>query len=282
MDCSTLINCCFMKRKYFGLTAMLLLTLMFSCKKDRLQVIDEPLDLSPVAQVKYYNFAVSGPAVNFFANNTKVGALSSATGSESTTGVTYGSVVPSSSYSIITPGTYTFKSQLSGTNADPNRVISSVQATVEAGKAYTLFTAGTYNATAKTTEAFVLEDKIPAVDYTTAYVRFVNTTPNGTGAQNLYAKNTVTGAEVPIAVSTNGIAYKGASEFVKVPIGIYELITRYAATPTTNLIIRNGTTNGTVAFVGGRVYTIASRGDITLSQTGTSTNRPLLDNTPNR
>jgi len=36
-----------------------------------------------------------------------------------------------------------------------------------------------------------------------------------------------------------------------------------------------------VSFIGGRVYTIGARGDITITST-TATNRPFLDNTANR
>ena len=36
-----------------------------------------------------------------------------------------------------------------------------------------------------------------------------------------------------------------------------------------------------VSFLGGRIYTIGARGDITVTST-TATNRPILDNTANR
>jgi hypothetical protein len=46
---------------------------------------------------------------------------------------------------------------------------------------------------------------------------------------------------------------------------------------TTPLVIRTA-----VAFSVGRIYTITLRGDATLPSTGTSANRPILDNTLNR
>jgi hypothetical protein len=60
-----------------------------------------------------------------------------------------------------------------------------------------------------------------------------------------------------------------------VPQGVYNLFARYADS-TTDKVIRTG-----VSLIGGRVYTIGARGDITVIST-TATNRPFLDQTANR
>jgi hypothetical protein len=265
-----------MKKLHIALTALLLTTILYSCKKDGVQTIDQIIEAS-TPQIKYFNFGVNAPAANFYANGVKVSAALSATGTESTSGVTSGGVYPASNYSLLNAGTYTFEARLpSSATADPDLSIASLSGTLEANKFYTLYLCGLY--TNKRSDAFIVEDKLPAVDYNVAYVRFVNTVPNATSNLSLYAHNTLAATGVDLLVANN-IAYKSASNFVPVPIGTYELFARYPSAPTVNVISRNGTSS--VAFVGGKVYTIGSRGDITVTA-ATATNRPQLDNTANR
>lgn len=258
---------------------MLLSALLYSCKKDGVQVIDEKVDASTTAQIKYFNFGVNAPSANFYANNVKVSGISSATGTESTSGTISGGVYPSSNYSYLAAGTYTFKAQLpSSLTVDPNLAIANLSATVENNKYYSLYLCGLYNTTDKKSDVFIVEDKLPAVDYNVAYVRFVNTVPNAASGINLYVRNTLITPAIDFLVATN-IPYKGASEFVPVPVGTYELYGRYPNATTVNVITRNGTSS--VAFAGGKVYTIGARGDISVTST-TATNRAQFDNTSNR
>lgn len=271
-----------MKRIYLSLTTVLFAVILNSCTKNDLVNIDQPLPANS-AQIKYYNFGVNAPSVNYYANSVKVAATLSATGAESTAGITSGSVYPVSNYSLLSGGTYEIKAQLPSTVIiDPNLVINSFNATIENNKYYSYYTCGIYNTTTKKADAFMIEDKLPAIDYNVAYVRFVNTVPNAPSNFNLYVRNTLITPATDVLVATN-IPYKGASEFITVSGGTYELYARYSTTPTVNTIPRNGTVGGaTVAFAPGKVYTISSRGDITVSTAGTATNRPLLDNTANR
>lgn len=250
-----------------------------SCKKDNtLKVIDIPLDEANSARIKYFNFASSAPSVNFYANGVKVAGVLSATGSESTAGITYGSVYPSANYSVITGGTYKVNAQIpANAAANPNVSITEINATLANGKYYSLYTSGLYTSATKTSESFYVEDKLPAMNNALTYVRFVNAISNGTQPMNLVVKNTVTNVETVVATN---IAYKTGSEFVGVPFGIYELYVRYPSS-STNIISRNASTNGTVALQAGRTYTVGSRGDMTVTS-ATATNRPLLDNTANR
>jgi hypothetical protein len=268
-----------MKKRYLFITAALLSSMIYSCKKNAYQIIDKTVDPTTTAQIKFFNFGVNAPSMNFYASGTKISAVSSATGIESTTGTASGGVFPASNYSLISQGTYSFTGQLpSSLTTDANLTVLTTPGTLTNGNYYTLYACGLYNTTAKTSDAFIVQDKLPAIDYTVAYVRFVNTVPNAPNAFNFYVKNTTTAAETLVATS---IAYKAASDFIAVPIGVYELYVRYPAAPTVNVISRNAAVTGTVSFVGGKVYTLGARGDITVTST-TATNRPQIDNTANR
>ena len=251
-----------------AIAAALMAVLLTACDKDAVQEIGGPV---PGSYIKFFNFGVNAPSVNFYANDEKITAIQSTTGTESTLGVAYGAVGASGFYSAVDPGQYTLTGRISATT-DKDLTISTVTATLEDGKRYSFYMSGFYNTTTKTVEGFVVEDAYPAeIDYSTAYVRFVNAISNA-NPMTMYVKNTTTQAEVAVG----GVAaYKSAGAFTAVPPGVYDLSTRYAG-QTTNAIARTG-----VSFSAGRVYTITARGDITVTST-TATNRPFLDNTTNR
>lgn len=234
------------------------------CDKNAVQDITEP---SPgEARIKFFNFGVSSPGVNFYANTQKMTAISSGTGVESTTGVNYGSAGAGGLYMAVAPGSYTLAGKIAAAT-DKDLAISGVTVTLDAGKYYSFYQSGKYDTGTKKVDAFVVEDPLPAqFDYTIAYVRFVNAVYNAS-AMTLYAKNTTTLAEVAVGGS---VAYKSGGAFVAVPQGTYDLGARYAGV-TTNALSRPA-----VSFVAGRVYTITARGDIATSST------LFLDNTTNR
>ena len=153
---------------------------------------------------------------------------------------------------------------------DKDLAISNVSATIAAGKAYSYYISGIYSTTAKTADAFIVEDAIPAQDYAVAYVRFVNAISNSQ-PMTLSIKNAETAAVTAIG---SAVAYKSGGAFLAVPPGVYDLSTRVTGAST------DAITRTAVTFTDGRIYTIASRGDITVTGT-TSANRPQLDNTAN-
>jgi hypothetical protein len=252
-----------MKRKYIYLFALLSSFAFTSCEKNAIQSIDNP---PSGAKIKFFNFSVGSPVVNFYANDTKVTAASSATGIESGTGgVAYGSAGPSSNYAQISVGTYTLKGVRPSTAlVDPNAIVSTLSAALAEGKYYSFYQAGIYNTATKSSDAFILEDNIPELDTTAAYVRFVHGVSNAT-AMNFIVFNTVSSTESTVA---DNIVYKSGSAFVKIPQGIYNLYGRYPATPLVNTVSR-----ANVSFLRGRVYTLTSRGNISAA---------AFDNTPNR
>jgi hypothetical protein len=264
---------------YRSIAMLLGAATLAACGENAVQQISAP---ATGANIMFFNFAVATPpaatpGVNFYGNDVKLTAISSTTGAESTTGTTSGGVASGGLYTQVTPGQYTLTGRVAAAT-DNGLAIAKLSATsLEDGKHYSFFMTGYWNAATKTTDAFIVEDAIPAtIDNTSAYVRFVNAAVNGTAAgsdpQTLYLKNTVTGVEVPVG---NAVAYKSAGAYVALPTAVYDVATRYAGS-TTNVILRTA-----LSLLPGRVYTISEFGDVTVTST-TAINRIRLDATANR
>jgi hypothetical protein len=234
------------------------------------------------ARIKFHNFSPSSVGVNFFANDVKMTAISTSActplptvdslkvkcqeaGIESATGVVYGTctagacsggLASAGLYAAIAPGQYTLTAKM----AAKDTIVSTVAQTIENDKYYSFFMSGIYNTTTKTAEAFIVEDPIPTgtIDFTVAHVRFVNAISNGTGDLNLFATNTTTATETAVG---SAVAYKAANAFMTLPAGTYDLRVRYTGVAT-NLITRTG-----LSLVGGRVYTVTTRGSTATAST---------------
>lgn len=273
-------------KKYQSIAALFFAAALASCnyEKNAVQDITGPL---PSAGIRFFNFGVNAPAVNFFAGDTKVTAISSAactlppisdactsTGVESINGVVYGGVGSGGLYSGFTPGQYTFSGRIAATT-DNGVAISTAPGTLTDGKKYSYYQSGVYNTTTKKVDAFVVEDPFPTeIDWSVATVRFVHAIYNA-NPMTLYATD-ATGKEFVLGGS---VAYKAAGAFTTLPTAVYTLSTRYAGSST------NAMSRTLVTFVAGRVYTITARGDITVTPTTTTclvTNVTCLDNSLNR
>lgn len=270
-----------MKTQY-KILALLCAAMLAGCGSEGVQDITAPeLD---GARIKFFNFAVGAPGVNFYANDLKVTAVTSSscsiltdanreqcttTGGESTTGTNFGGVGSGGNYAQIAPGQYTFSARIAAAT-DKNLAISTVSATLEVGKAYSFYQSGFYDPETKTADAFIVEDPvIPNFDWSVAYVRFVNAISNSE-PMTLSVTDPNTGAEQAMG---GAVAYKNAGVFTAVPAGVYNLGTRTADAAS------NAISRASVSFLAGRVYTITARGDIEAT-TGTAV--PFLDNTTNR
>jgi hypothetical protein len=254
--------------RFRSIATLLCVVALTACEKNAVQDITGTL---PGARVKFFNFGVGAPSVNFYANNSKVTAVTSATGVESVVGVAFGGVGSGGFYSAIEPGAYSFTGRISAA-VDKDLIISTAAATLADGKAYSYYISGIYNTVDKKADAFVLEDAfVDTLDYTVAYVRFVNAISNAS-PMTLHARNPTSGVELPIG---GAVAYRSGGAFIAVPGAVYDLSTRYVGSPT-NVISRTA-----VSFSVGKVYTISARGDITVTSTTLAT-RPQLDNTANR
>lgn len=233
-----------------------------ACEKNGVQDIT---GTPPGASVMFFNFGVGAPAVNFYANDTKMTAISSSSGVESTKGTNYGGVGAGGNYTGIAPGQYTLSGRIAADTA-AHPAISSLSADLADGKYYSFYQSGVYDAGANTVDAFIVEDPLPPQDFTVAYVRFVNTISNS-DPMTLYATNETTSEETAVGAE---ISYKGAGDFTALPAGVYDLATRTSGSAT-NVITRTA-----VSLSGGKVYTISAVGDMTVVDS------PYLDNTSNR
>jgi hypothetical protein len=252
--------------------AMLLgVVALAGCDKDAVQIssITAPVN---GARVKFFNFGINAPQVNFYAGANKVTAISSTTTVESTTGVAYGAVAAGNSYMVIPPGQTSFSGRIAAA-VDKDLPISTISRTLENGKAYSVYMSGFYNTTTKQVEGFAVEDQFPdSINYSSALIRFVNASPNSQPLQ-LSARSSAGTDEVAVG---GPVAYAAAGAFVALPLGSYDLLARTAGA-TTPFVTRT-----LVTLLPGRVYTITVRGDATLPSTGTAVNRPFLDNSTNR
>jgi hypothetical protein len=254
-------------------------------KNSRQEDITSPVN--PVgAYVRFFNYGVTSPGVNFYANTQKVTAVSTGscygllptdtatinkcqtTGIESTTGTAYNAAANGALYAQIAPGQYTFAGEIAAAT-NHGLAISTVSATVADQKFYSYYQTGVYNATTKQADAFLVEDPIPAItDQTVAYVRLVNALPgsspmtlSGTNEDSTKAKVTIGGP----------VAYKTAGTFTTVKAGVYDLTTTGGGVANPSLT--------SVSFLAGHVYSVAARGDYNST---VDANKPGLTSTGNR
>ncbi len=254
-------------KRYAALAALFFAGALTTCDKNAIQSIDGP---TPASRIKFFNFGVNAPGVNFYADDTKVTAVLSATGAESVNGTTYGGVGSGGFYSGIAPGQHTFKGKIAAAT-DKDLAISSLPASIADGKYYSYYLSGFYSTATKSVESFIIEDPVPALDNSVAYVRFVNAISNSS-PMVLSAKNTTSGVVTAVG---DAIAYKSGGAFVALPNGVYDIATRVTGAST------DAITRTALSFSAGRVYTIGARGDMTVVSS-TATTRPFLDNTTNR
>src|SRR5438045_8864281 len=75
--------------RYTSIAALLFAGLISACGKKEVQDL---VGTAPQARIRFLNFGVNAPSVNFYANTTKMTAVQSTTGTAATTGVAYGGV----------------------------------------------------------------------------------------------------------------------------------------------------------------------------------------------
>jgi|GEM_PF-293870 hypothetical protein len=248
-------------------------------------------EAAPASAVKFFNFGVNAPSVNFYANDIKITAANATSctplpappadstcrsrGVESTNGTAFGSGAAGGFYVGLAPGQYTFTGRVTAAT-DNGLAIATVPLALAEGRNYSVYLTGFYNTAAKQSDAFVVEDPIPtALSGDSTYLRFVHAIPNA-GPLVLFARTQTTPVvEFPVGAA---VAYKGAGNFVAVPFrgsGQLDFVVRAAGSNATVASVTG------VAIIGARVYTVAARGDATVTST-TAATRPQLTTTANR
>ncbi|WP_410220918.1 hypothetical protein [Pedobacter sp.] len=257
------------------------ITCFIGCEKNAVEDITVPYN---GALFKFYNFALSSPTVNAYANNTKFTAIASLTGTESAAGTSAGGVAPARGYSLVQAGsnivfrvvTPSTMAASATTGFGPNLEIASVTASIEDGKNYSFYASGVFNKTTQKADCFIIEDKLPQPDSSASYIRLVNPGHN-TSTLSLEITRTFklpdgsTATEVTTPIT--GVAYKAASPFVKVAPGSYTLKLTDQATG-------KSVTRAATGFAKNRVYTFTLRGDLISGVASSPT--LFLDFTENR
>src|SRR5688572_7016817 len=154
MDHRTVTN---MTRLKSGLL-LLSVVMLASCDYEK-NAVQDIAGVPAASGIRFFNFGPIAPALcpatsptpvcaglNFYANDTKMTAVSTATcstgavseactttGAEATTGLVYGGVGGGGLYSSIDPGQYTFTARIAAT-VDKNLAVASTTATIDAGK----------------------------------------------------------------------------------------------------------------------------------------------------
>jgi hypothetical protein len=242
-----------------ALAALLSVAALAACEKNAVQDIAAP---ATGAFVRFQNFGVNVPGVNFYANDQKLTAISATgctppvdarcttTGIESTTGVAYRALGSGGNYAQLAPAQYTLSSRIAAAT-DNGLPVSSITTALADGKFYSYFVSGIYNTTTKKADAFIVEDLLPtSFDYTKAYIRIVNASSN---APTISATTKLQGSTEVVTVATN-LAYRAASPIVTVAPGLTDITVTIGTTSTTF-------TNQSVS--GGHVFTLVLSGDAT-------------------
>src|SRR2546427_4369061 len=88
----------------YRLPALLLVAALAACEKNTVQTL--PFEPPQNTRIKFFNFGVNAPQVNFYADAIKMTAVQSGTGVEANTGVAYGGAGNGGVYLSIAAGAH--------------------------------------------------------------------------------------------------------------------------------------------------------------------------------
>ncbi|HEX9958683.1 MAG TPA: DUF4397 domain-containing protein [Fibrella sp.] len=195
------------------------------------------------SRVKFIHAVVDGPAVNVFANDTKLNG----------TALTYGTAFPTE-YSVIAPGQTTLRVTTVASGTVAQATVLTAPVALEADKYYSVVAAGT----ALAPVGFLVNDDQTVPDPKKNYIRVLNLVSTG------QAVDLAIGTGSPLLTN---VPYKGVSEYVAIEPN--------AASAPYSFQIRN---TGATTLLGtalsfntlnqGRKYTLVVRGAV--GRTGTA------------
>jgi hypothetical protein len=248
-----------MKKTIFGLLGIAFI--VFACEKK--DTIPNRTTLNPAnsANIKAMHLSPDAPLFNLMVDSIRaLTVLETAADVES--GIGFGTVVPSLSngYSIVPGGAHTISAKVPWTSTTtPGQTILTKQATLDAGKYYTIAVVDSLSRL----DAVIIEDNLNVPDTSKSYFRILNFMMKGTADLEFQ------GSSGGYNFNKNGITFKTVTNFDTLTQGTYKIILR-ANGAATRL-------DSITAFtpLKGRKYTLYTRGVV--GQTGsTNTKRPLL------
>jgi hypothetical protein len=247
------------------IAALLGIALLAACGEKK-NPVEPLLGSAPGGRIKFFNFAMGSPNVNFYVDTTKLTGILSSADTASRSATAYGSAAAGGLYNSVPAGQHTFSGRISAAT-DFNLPISSTSLNIDPNKFYSYYLSGFYNTTTKQADSFLLEDNWTVPTDTMVSVRFVNASPNA-GTLQLAVRTDSLSPDVNLGAAET---YKGASDFVKIAPGVYDVSVSGTRAGVPFTFRRIG-----VSFVALHVYTVSLRGDWTVTST-TATNRPVLD-----
>src|SRR5438105_7341636 len=128
-------------KRYASIAALLSVSVLASCGPDALQNITAPRPPLTASRVRFFNFGVNAPGVNFYSDTVKMTAINSGTGVEATTGIVYGGVGAGGDYQEITSGSHVLTGKIAAAT-DKDLAISPITATIGDGKFYSSYMRG--------------------------------------------------------------------------------------------------------------------------------------------
>jgi len=194
-----------------------LIAITFSCEKNAIPEVTEPLDDSATF-MKFFFHVEEAPDANFYLGNEKITAENSSNSDEEQ-GSDYGSVSPSNAYSIVPAG----QQEIRAVDIESNE-LASVNLSLNEETNYSTYLVGTTS----NYEIAVIEDNLPENDNVKIYWRFVNTMANMPFNVDAYAvKDAVEESEDEPAQTTqiislgSNVGFKEAGEYMELDPGSY-------------------------------------------------------------
>lgn len=269
-------------RKLFNILYLAVIAVVISSCGEKDIIINEyTREPGDEAQVRFYNFGINSPSVNFYADNVKITASQSLTGEMASTGVSFGATYPSIGYVEVpggqninlfskTPTTLVIPTNNVNNYKQDTEVSNMVVPKLESKKQYSLFIAGYFDKNTHKAESFIISDELPPSDTSKVFIRFVNSGVAEAGTLSVKISR-MKGTEVlSEEIVDPALAFKSATEFKGFPYGTY----KFTIIPSN---ATNRTWERTITLNRDRVHTIAIRGDLRNTSPA-----PLLDNTQNR
>lgn len=224
---------------------------MTGCEKNDLRTSETFLPTEK-AFMKFALFSPGTPSVMIKVNDVKINGANTS-GSAGVYPVTF----TAPDYCVIDPvGSLKLSLANSGTGND-SVVIFTGNLALEAQKQYS----GVLTDTGRSRTFFTIEDRVPLTGTDSGFVSFrvINAMPNA-GPINVIRVDSASAAVVVRDTIVRGLAYKAASDFIRLPIASANAFLRFRTTTTTGINLATGTTPPAASTWNRRALTMYATG----------------------